>query len=86
MADTVVPPPVEIDPQSKLRWYQGVPRYAWIVFLIATLGWLFDAMDQNLYNLVRQPSITELVTKTGLVGNALEDAIKATSGNVTPSF
>ena len=36
------------------RWWQGVPRYAWIVLGVSALGWLFDTMDQNLFNQVRQ--------------------------------
>ncbi len=44
-----------------LRWYQGVPRYAWMVLLVAALGWLFDTMDQNLFNLVRTPAMISLL-------------------------
>ena len=35
------------------KWYQGLDRYCWTVLIIAALGWLFDTMDQNLFNLVR---------------------------------
>src|SRR5260221_5507479 len=65
-----------------LRWYQGVPRYAWLVLAIAALGWLFDTMDQHLFNLVRQTSITELLK--GQVAPALLDArAKEVAANVT---
>lgn len=70
----------------KLRWYQGVERYAWVVLIIAALGWLFDAMDQNLFNLVRQPSVLELLKHSGLTGKALEDAAKAWGGSLTAIF
>lgn len=43
------------------RWWQGVPRYAWIVLGVSALGWLFDTMDQNLFNLVRQASLKDLL-------------------------
>lgn len=46
---------------KNLKWYQGVPKQAWIVLLVCALGWLFDTMDQNIFNLVRQPSMVELV-------------------------
>ena len=49
------------DPDSKLPWYRGIPRYAWIVLLISGLGWLFDTMDQHLFNLVRSSSLTEIL-------------------------
>jgi MFS family permease len=44
-----------------LRWYQGLDRYCWIVLIIAALGWLFDTMDQNLFNLVRAVSLRDLL-------------------------
>src|SRR5436309_3392644 len=43
------------------RWWQGLDRYCWVVLAIAALGWLFDTMDQNLFNLVRAPSTRELL-------------------------
>jgi MFS family permease len=72
--------------QQNLRWYQGIPRYAWLVLIIAALGWLFDAMDQNLFNLVRQPSVSELLSKSGLTGKALDDTAKMWGGNLTAIF
>ncbi len=47
---------------ENLRWYQGLDRYCWVVLIIAALGWLFDTMDQNLFNLVRNPSIRDLLS------------------------
>jgi MFS family permease len=44
-----------------LKWHQGLDRYCWVVLIIAALGWLFDTMDQNIYNLVRAPSLNELL-------------------------
>ena len=46
-------------------WWKGVPRYAWIVLLIASLGWLFDCMDQQLFTMVRQPSMLSLLGPGG---------------------
>src|SRR4051812_18650111 len=46
--------------KTGLKWYQGLDRYCWIVLAIAALGWLFDTMDQNLMNIVRAPSLTEI--------------------------
>jgi len=47
--------------ETRLRWYQGVSRYCWIVLIIAALGWLFDTMDQNIFTLVAQPAVKDLV-------------------------
>lgn len=75
-------------PEDKgLRWYQGLDRYCWVVLVIAALGWLFDTMDQNLYNLVRAPSLQDLLAgQYGLTGQALNDAVKEKSGIVTAVF
>ncbi|WP_422930660.1 MFS transporter [Singulisphaera sp. PoT] len=42
-------------------WYQGLTRYHWFVLIVAALGWLFDTMDQQLFNLARKPAITQLL-------------------------
>jgi MFS family permease len=49
------------EPAPPLRWYQGLERYCWIVLIVAALGWLFDTMDQNLFTLVRVPSLNEML-------------------------
>ncbi len=76
----------ETENESKLRWYQGVPRYAWIVLMVAALGWLFDAMDQNLFNLVRQQSVMEVLKHSGLAGDILEKTAKSWGGLLTAIF
>jgi MFS family permease len=43
------------------RWWEGITRYQWLVLAVAAAGWLFDTMDQNLFNLVRQVSIADLL-------------------------
>jgi MFS family permease len=73
MTDTAVPP----ETGQKLRWFQGVPRYAWLVLVICALGWLFDTMDQHLFNLVRQSSVTEL-----LKGKVPPETLDATAKDV----
>ena len=42
-------------------WYRELNRYHWFVFFVAALGWLFDTMDQQLFNLARQPAVSELL-------------------------
>jgi MFS family permease len=46
-------------------WWKELTRYQWFVFIVASLGWLFDTMDQQLFNLARKPAITELLTVPG---------------------
>ena len=42
-------------------WYKELNRYHWFVLIVASLGWLFDTMDQQLFNLARRPAIMELL-------------------------
>ncbi len=42
-------------------WWRELTGYQWFVFLVASLGWLFDTMDQQLFNLARKPAVTELL-------------------------
>ena len=70
---------------TRLRWYQGVPRYAWTVLIIAALGWLFDTMDQNIFNLVRQPSLQDILKDT-VPPEQLKAATSKLSGDITALF
>jgi MFS family permease len=57
--DTSTKPPTQAartDP-----WYRELSRYQWLVFSVASLGWLFDTMDQQLFNLARRPAIVDLM-------------------------
>src|SRR5438876_752852 len=42
-------------------WWQLLNRYHWFVLIVAALGWLFDCLDQQLFNLARNPAISELL-------------------------
>jgi MFS family permease len=53
-------PPVSAD-RSGAPWYRELDRSHWFVLVVASLGWLFDTMDQQLFNLARRPAITELL-------------------------
>jgi MFS family permease len=68
-----------------LKWYQGLDRYCWTVLIIAALGWLFDTMDQNLFNLVRTSSLRDILSPTH-TGPALDDAVKLWAGRITSLF
>ena len=61
MAHIPASPLEPADVQSNLKWWQGLDRYCWLVLIVAALGWTFDTMDQNLYNLVRPASMRTLL-------------------------
>ena len=46
---------------SSTAWWKELNRYHWFVLIVAALGWLFDTMDQQLFNLARVPAMRELL-------------------------
>lgn len=43
------------------RWYHDVTRYQWLVLTIASLGWVFDAFEGQLYNITRADMLPGLL-------------------------
>lgn len=54
-------------------WYSELNRYHWFVLIVAALGWLFDTMDQQLFNLARVPAMRELLAPSPGVSPAQAD-------------
>jgi MFS family permease len=66
-------------------WYKTLNGYQWFVFVVASLGWLFDTMDQQLFNLARLPAVAELLgTKVGDPRTA--EVVKEYGGYTTTVF
>lgn len=34
---------------GNLKWYEGISRYQWLVLLIASLGWVFDVFEGQIF-------------------------------------
>lgn len=66
---------------GNVPWYRELNREHWFVLIVASLGWLFDTMDQQLFNLARRPAIADL-----LGPNATPAAIAEYSGYATTIF
>ncbi len=47
--------------ESPRPWYRELNGYHWFVLTVCTLGWLFDCLDQQLFNAERKPAIAELL-------------------------
>src|SRR5947209_6891696 len=60
MQPAVVPSPLEAEAASA-PWYAGVTRYQWLVLVIASAGWVFDAFEGQIFNLTRQDLLREVV-------------------------
>ena len=42
--------------QRSYAWYRELNRYQWFVVAVASMGWMFDTMAQQLFNLARVPA------------------------------
>jgi len=60
-------------------WYRELTGYHWFVLSVATMGWMFDTMAQQLFNLARNPAIRDLLGGNAPAGVVAEQAGFATS-------
>ncbi len=66
---------------AKYKWYRDMSRYHWFVLAVASLGWMFDTMAQQLFNLARKPAIRDL-----LGGNASDAIVSEQAAYATAIF
>jgi MFS family permease len=59
VGNAVSPPPVAVT--SSAPWWKQLNRYHWFVFLVASLAWLFDCLDQQLFILARPAAMKALL-------------------------
>ncbi len=55
-------PPTSAVPDS-LPWWKTLNRYHWFVFAMASMAWLFDCLDQQLFILWRNAAMANLLPK-----------------------
>ena len=48
-------------PSDSTKWYSSVTRYQWLVLVVASLGWIFDAFEGQIYNLTRADMLPDLL-------------------------
>jgi MFS family permease len=59
---TVPTDPLDDDAENPNRpWYAGITRYQWLVLIIASAGWAFDAMEGQIYNVTREAMLKDLL-------------------------
>jgi len=66
-------------------WWRLLNRYHWFVLIVAALGWLFDTMDQQLFNIARRPAIQKLLETSPEVP-AEKESVTEYSGYATSIF
>ena len=49
------------DSPAPSRWYHGVTRYQWLVLVIASAGWVFDAYEGQVFNITRNDLLTNIL-------------------------
>lgn len=42
-------------------WHAGIARYQWLVLVIASAGWMFDAFEGQVFNITRGQMLTDLM-------------------------
>jgi MFS family permease len=67
------PSPSSLPHDPNYRWTRELTNYHWFVLIVAALGWLFDTMDQQLFNLARAPAMQELLAPSPGQPAARED-------------
>jgi MFS family permease len=48
-------------PTALTPWWRTLTREHWSVFIIASLAWLFDCLDQQVFNLARDSAMEDLI-------------------------
>ena len=43
-------------------WYRQLNSYHWLVLGVCTLAWLFDCLNQQIFNLTRKPAMADLLS------------------------
>ncbi len=46
-------------------WYRGVTRYQWLVLAIASVGWVFDVYEGQIFNLTRNQMLSDILGSDG---------------------
>jgi MFS family permease len=64
VADRLPSRPLESLGPGAERWYSGVTKYQWLVLLLASAGWMFDAFEGQLFNITRDQMLRDLLGAT----------------------
>lgn len=62
--------------KNELRWYEGIAPYQWLVLVVASLGWVFDVFEGQIFVASMRDAMPQL-----LDANSADDAIVATWNN-----
>lgn len=57
---------------DNLPWWKTLTRYHWFVFAVASLAWLFDCLDQQLFIIARNPALGALIPHDTMLASLTE--------------
>src|ERR1041385_6512015 len=83
ISETTAPAPTA-SAVSGRQWYRELTAEHWFVLVAASLGWMFDTMDQQLFTLARRPAVAELLRVGGVPASG--GAIAEFAGYTTMIF
>lgn len=66
--------------QPTLRWYEGISGYQWFVLLIASLGWMFDVFEGQIFVASMRDAMP------ALLGSAPDDPTVSAWNNIAFGF
>jgi len=70
--------PAVVSGRPRYSWYRDLTGYQWFVVGVAAIGWMFDTMAQQLFNLARVPAIRDLLGGSAAAGEVAKQAGVAT--------
>ena len=74
------------DNESNKMWWHGLTSYHWFVFIAASLAWLFDCLDQQIFILSRENALSNLLPKDADGVAAATTVVKKYGGFATSIF
>src|SRR5436190_19633769 len=79
MTQSTLPPPTPTVTVAEQLWYRGVTGYQWLVLVVASMGWIFDAFEGQLYNITRGDMLPDLLlyANPGAAADVIQGMSKA---------
>ncbi len=84
--DSAPDAPANIEP-SNLKWNQGISNYQWLVLVIASLGWVFDVFEGQVFVASMNDAMPQLLgTSSADIDDVTKKAIASWNNYAMASF
>ena len=71
----------DLQDRSNLKWYEGISSYQWLVLLIASLGWVFDVFEGQVFVASMNDAMPQLLDVNPMTMDAESKAAIASWNN-----